>query len=112
MNYIDLFNGLNLVRCVCVCACVCVCVCVSVVRWSIVYRKWLSSYVMQRLVSTHTEKEIMCVVCCIASNSIMYLDHTALQVLLSCPSNVQGNSLSVSIPQKRFVEKPVLAESV
>jgi len=38
------------VRCVCVCVCVFVCVWCGVNR----NRKWIFSYVMQRLVPTHT----------------------------------------------------------
>jgi hypothetical protein len=53
-----------------------------VVRWSGVNRKWVSSYILLRLVQTHTEK--MSVLCCTASNSVTQLDHAALQILLSC----------------------------
>jgi len=47
MNFIDIqvFDGLTLIRCVCVCG--------ALVRNR--NRKWVFSYVMQRLVLTHTE---------------------------------------------------------
>jgi hypothetical protein len=65
---------------------VCVCVCVCVVRWSGVNRnwKWVSSYVMHRLVPTHIEKNLYCTGSVISKMYVIVVNVCVIALAVSC----------------------------